>query len=121
MKTKPTQRFCIYGHDTDATGRYGNGSCSVCHRERQRTYRHTPPGHRPGAQPRVPSEPLRILAHNIENAGIQWSKTYHVDVKTGYRRGYDLFHFESLTLDSADRWCIVLGEHLSNVYPELYA
>jgi hypothetical protein len=67
----------------------------------------------------VPANRLKGFQPRLECAR-RWSSRFGVSQGAGHRAADRLQAATMLTLDSADRWCVVFGLHLSEVYPELY-
>jgi len=67
----------------------------------------------------VPAKRLKGYQPRLELAR-RWSARYDVNFSSGYKAADRLTAASVLSIDTADRWCVVLGLHLSEVYPELY-
>jgi hypothetical protein len=67
----------------------------------------------------VPANRLKSF-HPRAECALRWSNRYGVSPSSGHRAADRLQRAAFLTLDSADRWCVAFGLHLSEVYPELY-
>lgn len=117
-------RYCSNGHDTFVTGRYASRRCKVCVKGRY------------GKRVRyLPAEPLRAYVRQYALrymdpfiAGSQGlnelSRLY------GHRHGLDRWAAEAairrlmykgspgITEETADRWCIALGIHPIELWPE---
>lgn len=126
--SRPLKQFCPQGHDTFAVGRVNNGQCKTCFYARNRDHcaerrqriaaaerrQHDPIG------PLLPAAPLRELFHdNRIHARISYEKVMGVSEREANRRVNALFTGKYLSLDNADRWCIVSGWPLDCVYPDL--
>jgi hypothetical protein len=109
-------RFCKNGHDTEIDGRLSNGCCRVCTRYYSRTY-----DMRRRYRGTLASMRLRRIAYNVDNATAAWMVYRQISWESSRERARELFRFDRLSIDAADRWCIALGTHLAIVFPELYA
>ena len=71
---------------------------------------------------RLPAYRLRKLARVLpaEVLGSAYAARFGTSDRSGRRMVVRLRTETSLTLDQADRWCVVLGTHLAAIYPELY-
>lgn len=113
MTFKP-KRYCKHGHDTWECGRFSSGGCVICGRVSGNTQ---PLGESNCIH--LDPEPLRSLV-NTGDAAWAWMEYRGCTEIAARRAAQRLFHNPWLTQDTADRWCIALGTHLSLVYPELY-
>lgn len=123
--------LCPHGHDKDVVGKTMSNGCRECHRIQNRRRRHK-------VKPRpeyhqlydavqrmndgggtVPATRLRQLT-NKDDAMHQWAAYWGVSKSAGYHAMLRLWRNSRIDIYQADRWCIVLGTHLSIVYPEAY-
>jgi hypothetical protein len=116
VKGRPRARFCKNGHDTEVGGRLSNGCCRICTKFYSRTY-----DMRRRYHGTLSTLRLRRIAHTRDNATAAWMVYRQVSWQSASDRSRELFKFERLSIDAADRWCIALGTHLAIVFPELYA
>lgn len=70
----------------------------------------------------VPAHPLQELAaaYSMRELGRLYAERFGYVTPAGERAAYRLRSASRLKTDTADRWCVVLEEHLSMVYPQLY-
>lgn len=111
-------------HCQDSTHRrYADGRCGTCNRAnaaRNRTARGGPPPVYDHTRRILDPNPIRVLAFSTKHAASMWSATHDVSDEAGARAAYRLWSMDAITIQQADSWCICLGYHLVNVYPELY-
>lgn len=136
--SRPLERFCVWGHDTEVVGRYvSNNTCKECSRQtRREQYRkrrqkakekQVIDNDRLGQAAydmrrnggKLPAKRLRVGVSR-EYAGQAWASRWNCDIDSGMRAAYRLWGSDRITVDCADRWCVALGTHLAIVYPEVY-
>jgi hypothetical protein len=135
---RPSERMCVWGHDTDVVGRYQNGTCKECHRRtrRERRQRHQAERLMPIREQfagqvgqwaydmrrhggKLPASRLRVGRTAVQ-AGWAWASRWGTGEATGRRAGDRLWAADRITVDCADRWCVALGTSLAIVYPEVF-
>lgn len=106
------KQMCRNGHDTFVVGRYESGTCRACQRLYNRNTR------RPEGT--VSSMPLRRLSRDRSRAVQLYRIGRGVTKRTAERHTATLYAELWIDIFQADVWCIALGYHLCEVFPELY-
>lgn len=104
--------YCRYGH-------IRVGRCQVCQDASELRYQ----WRRRHGEGYVPTRRLRGLARGSGLTDADLIRLYEVRFNVGHTGGQAAMgklRKAAITIDGADRWCVILGEHLVRVYPELY-
>ena len=144
---RPRARFCLWGHDTEISGRDSHGGCRECRRGGRRRAAglqrgvgiYCARGHDKrkagtfangyckvcdlitrGKSP-CPSNRIKAyLGYDREQAALAWATYRGVKHSAAYAAANRLWTCSTLSIDMADRWCIAVGAHLALLYPEVY-
>jgi hypothetical protein len=146
---RPPSRYCLRGHDLSVVGRYGNGQCKQCSRlaKKERGGSAATPMtpirlcEQHGWECRYwcrTCRPLIDAAYRMQAAGmmvpavrlrrltdrdaavVAWARHRGCKLSSAKRAVERLYSEERIVLWTADEWCVALGVHLANVYPEAY-
>lgn len=136
---RPPERYCRHGHDTWEVGRTRSRVCRACERDRARRRRHCDRGHDTavvGRDPNtraclaclaarsdvVPAAPLQSLLamRSTRELAAAYAERYRCREESALRALHRLRATTMVAITTADRWCTVLGLHLSELWPEIY-
>lgn len=115
--SRGTKRFCVNGHDTWMTGRYPSGTCIPCNKRYGAEYLTRKHGGVAAWRLREVMRQGRWSDEALVTAYQAYAGVTYEGAKKALTR---LMRSGRVDLDTADRWCLAIGTHLSTVYPELY-
>lgn len=67
-------------------------------------------------------DPARLMAMTADRAvaARAWADLFHTQFDAGEAAVRRLHRGVPITVETADKWCMALGDHLSVIYPDLY-